>query len=248
MPEVKFVLKEPNKDQPTLIYLLFRYNNQKLKYSTGEKINPKLWNPLKQRAKEIRSNKQYLSLNNKLDDLSNKVKTIYRELVGEKKIPTPFKIKDKLNKELFEGVYAQKLSFFKFIDDLIKSSPRKFSTLKQWKQTFRKLIEYKRHTNNDVDFDSINLDFYNDFVNFLNTEGYSKNTIGGFIKNIKIFMNEAIARKLTTNMEYKSKKFRVLEEHVDKIYLSENELLKIYSIDLSKNRRLDKVRDLFIVA
>ncbi|MDQ2718778.1 MAG: site-specific integrase [Bacteroidota bacterium] len=248
MADVKFVLKEPNSKEKTLIYLLFRFNNQRIKYSIGEKINPRFWNPIKQRAKETRFYSQFASLNTKLDNLTNKVKNAYRDLVNVKKIPTPQKIKNELDKDLFEGAYAQKTGFIKFIDDLIKSSPRKFSTLKQWKQTLRKLLEYKKATNNEVDFDNINLDFYNSFVNFLSKESYSKNSIGGFIKNVKIFMNEAVDRKLTNNMEYRNRKFKAIEEQVDKIYLSEVELLQIYSLDLSNNARLEKVRDLFIVA
>ncbi len=48
MAEVKFVLKEPKSKEATLIYLLFRFNNQKVKYSITEKIEPRFWNPDKQ--------------------------------------------------------------------------------------------------------------------------------------------------------------------------------------------------------
>lgn len=44
MAEAKFVLKEPESTTETLIYLIFRFNNQRIKYSIGEKINPKYWN------------------------------------------------------------------------------------------------------------------------------------------------------------------------------------------------------------
>ena len=39
MPNAKFVLKEPSAKEETLIYLFYNYANQRLKYSTGEKIN-----------------------------------------------------------------------------------------------------------------------------------------------------------------------------------------------------------------
>jgi hypothetical protein len=56
MPSTTFVLKEPKSKVATLVYMLFWFNNIKLKYSTGQKINPKYWNPSKnkQRAKETR--------------------------------------------------------------------------------------------------------------------------------------------------------------------------------------------------
>ncbi|HUZ58299.1 MAG TPA: phage integrase SAM-like domain-containing protein [Hanamia sp.] len=162
-------------------------------------------------------------------------------------MPTVYKIKDALNKEIFKEEYAQSKGFLQFIEELIRDTNRKRNTKNQWKQTLRKLYEYKKSTNSEVDFDTINLDFYDGFIKFLTKENYTKNTIGGFIKNVKIFMNEAFERKLTTNLEYRNRKFRVMEEQVEKIYLSEKELSKIYNLDLKKNPRLDKVRDLFII-
>jgi hypothetical protein len=50
MPQATFVLKEPTSKEETLVYLLYRFNGSKLKYSTGQKINPKYWNPETQRA------------------------------------------------------------------------------------------------------------------------------------------------------------------------------------------------------
>lgn len=44
MPQATFVLKEPTSKEGMLVYLLYRFNGTKLKYSTGQKINPKFWN------------------------------------------------------------------------------------------------------------------------------------------------------------------------------------------------------------
>ncbi|KAA9038451.1 site-specific integrase [Ginsengibacter hankyongi] len=249
MPDATFVLKEPTCKEPTLIYLFFRFNNQRLKYSTGEKIHPKFWNKEKQRAKETKSFPTYASLNVTLDNLTTNVKETYRELVNANKTPTPYKLKDALDMSLFKEDYAQKTTFLKFISELIKQPNLNENTLKQWKQTFRKLQEYKSYTKKEVDFDTIDMNFYNGFINFLTKENYTKNSIGGFIKNVKIFMNKAVERNLTKNLEYRNKRFKMLEEQVDKIYLSQKELLNIYEMKLTGiYQRLDKVRDLFIVA
>ena len=44
MAKVNFFLKEPNIKGETLVYLFLSYNNNRLKYSTGEKINTDYWN------------------------------------------------------------------------------------------------------------------------------------------------------------------------------------------------------------
>ncbi len=248
MAEVKFVLKEPKIKEATLIYLFYRFSNQTLKYSTGIKINPKYWNPESQKARQARLFTQSESINATLENLSTTIKNTHRDIVTAKRNPTPHKLREELNKALFKEEYAQKQGFIKFVEGLIEQSNRMKNTKKQWKQTLRKLLEYKKATQKEVDFDTIDLDFYNSFIHFLTKEGYTKNTIGGFIKNVKIFMNEAVERKLTNNLEYRNRKFRILEETVDKIYLSQKELANIYIMDLSNKHRLEKVRDLFIVA
>jgi integrase len=248
MQEATFVLKEPLSKEPTLIYLFFRFNKQRLKYSTSEKIAPKFWNSETQRARETRTFSDAAALNIKLDDLASAVKNGYRDLVNEKKLPTISKLKEILDQSQFKKEFAQKTSFLKFVDQLILNSNRKRNTLKQWRQTYKKLLEFKRYSNTEIDFDNIDLQFYDTFLKFLIGKGYAKNTIGGFIKAIKIFMNEAVDRNLTKNFEYRNKKFKVMEEQVDKIYLSQNELANIYKLDLGDDQRLEKVRDLFIIA
>jgi integrase len=249
MAEATFVLKEPNGKEPTLIYLFYCFNKQRLKYSTGEKIKPKYWNTEKQRARETYTFSSHASINNTLDNLAKTVKEAHRDLINSKKPPTTFKLKDALDKSLYKDEYGQSTTFLKFVLELTNEANRKLNTMKQWKQTLRKLNEFQASTKMEVDFDTIDMSFYNSFLSFLTKQGYTKNTIGGFIKNVKIFMNEAVERNLTKNLEYRNKKFKVLEEQVDKIYLSQKELLKIYGLKFtSVYLRLDKVRDIFIVA
>ena len=248
MADATFVLKEPTSKEPTLIFLFYRFESQKLKYSTGEKIIPKNWNPTKQRSKESRLLRDAESLNKRLDDLAQTVRAAHRDLLKDNKQPTVHKLKEALNMANFKEVYAQKTTLLKFAQDLKEQANRKRNTTNQWGQTIRKLQEYKKATNKEVDFDTIDLDFYNSFVSYLTKQGYTKNSVGGFIKNVKIFMNEAVDRNLTKNNEYRNKRFKVLTEQVDKIYLNQDELKKIYALALINHKRLDKVRDLFIVA
>lgn len=248
MAEATFVLKEPNGKEATLIYLLFRFNNEKIKYSTSEKIAPKYWNSEKQRVKEVRTFSEFQAINERLDTLAITVKNTYRSLINDQKIPTPFKLKEALDKSQFKSEFSKKTNLLQFVEELTTNSTRKANTIKQWRQTMRKLAEFQTVTKTEVDFDTIDLNFYDKFVRYLIGQNYTKNTIGGFIKTLKIFMNEACERKYTKNLEYRNKKFKVMEEPVEKIYLSQKELEIIYSLNLNEDKRLEKVRDLFIVA
>src|SRR5829696_4873754 len=97
MPQATFVLKEPTAKEDTLVYLLFRFNGSKLKYSTGQKINPKFWNPETQRAREIRAFKQYSEFNSLLNNLETEVNNAYRKLLNDRHSPTPDLLRSSLN-------------------------------------------------------------------------------------------------------------------------------------------------------
>jgi integrase len=84
-------------------------------------------------------------------------------------------------------------------------------------------------------------------MDFLLKKNYGRNSIGTIMKNVKVFMNEAVDRKLTTNLQFKNKRFKTVEESTETIYLTEKELRTIYELDFSANPKLDKVRDLFII-
>src|SRR5204862_8028475 len=106
----------------------------------------------------------------------------------------------------------------------------------------------KSASNKGLTFNDINLDFYEDFTKLCREKNYGINTIGGFLKHVKVFMNEAFDRKLTTNVEYKSKRFKTVEEETENIYLTIEEIESLYQFDLSENKRLDIVRDVFIIS
>jgi integrase len=78
-----------------------------------------------------------------------------------------------------------------------------------------------------------------------NVKGNSQNLFGKRIKTIKTFLNDATKKNINKHLMFYG--FKVLKKRSDNIYLNEDDLKKIYKLDLSKNKRLERVRDLFIV-
>lgn len=253
MPEAKFVLKEPNSKDTTLIYLFYNFNYKRLKYSTGEKVHPKYWNEENQR---VRINKHFplsYQINTRLDDIKSAIDIIYKDFINNKIIPTPDKLRDKLDLEVKQHVV--KLSngqtdLFNFIESHIESSKslKKPNTLKNYTSTFNHLKGYCNEYKTSLGFQDITLDFYTSFSTYLiKNQGLSNNTIGKYFKTLKSFLNEATDRGLNKTFDYKKKKFKVLTEDVDKVYLTIQELDKIYKLKLKDRPHLDRIRDLFII-
>jgi len=247
MPNATFILKEPSSNEPTLIYLLYRFNGQKLKFSTGQKIHPKFWNEEKQRAKETRQFPGYTEFNGLLNNLDHKVNNAYRKLLNDGISPTPEKLREILNESLYKTDTSFKNDLISFARNFILNSTKKPETIANYKQTARILEEFKNYKRITVSFDSVNLDFYEDFKKFCDGKDYSTNTTGGFIKNIKVFMNESFDRGYHKNLDHKKSKFRKVQEESESIYLTQEEIKKLYELDLNGNPRLDRVRELFII-
>jgi integrase len=248
MPEAKFVLKEPTSTEPTLVYLFYYFSSIKLKYSTSQKIHPKNWNSQKQRAKELRSFTESANFNFLLDKIETAVNDAYRKFIIDGVIPTSLQLKTAIDEALNKTSNNTK-DFVNFSENVLNASDRKEVTKKAIRQTLNILREFQADYKRQLHFDNIDLDFYNDFVDCLTREKNLKpSTIGSHIKNVKVFMREAFERGLTKNTQFQSKRFRKPNEESETIYLTNEEIKQIKELDLFQLPRLDRVRDLFIIA
>ncbi|RLD54096.1 MAG: site-specific integrase [Bacteroidetes bacterium] len=268
MANVKFYLKTKKspKGTQTNINLHFYFNYYEidqsgekkykfLKYFTGEKINSTFWNSEKQRAKETKKFPEYPEFNTRLNDIESTINDIYRTLVNDNIAPTPELLKEKLllhyNKITKPTIQPEQETLFSFIKKFIDESKtlKKTSTISVYHTTLKHLRNYAEINKLKIlDFEHITLDFYYSFTDYLiNDLLLSGNAMGKYIKTLKTFLNEATERNINTNLAFKSKKFKTINEQTEQIYLTDTELNKIYNLDLSENKRLDKIRDLFII-
>lgn len=256
MAKFNFNLREPNANSKTPIHLIVRWNNNRMVYPTVESIEPKYWDKEKQRVSS--KFKQSPELNNRLKYIDTTSNDIFRRFVNDnKRTPSVSELRTSFDKELNPDK-EKKLDFFGYFEKFIDESKLKTSsktkslysvnTIKNYRNTLTHLRDYSKSKNRKIDFDTIDLDFYHELVEYLtNVKDFSENTKGRIIKIIKTVLNDATEREVNTNLSFKSKRFRVMSEDVENIYLDENEIKEMYNLDLSKNERLEKVRDLFIV-
>ncbi|MCE3279699.1 MAG: tyrosine type site-specific recombinase [Bacteroidetes bacterium] len=263
MAKFRFNLRDASSPGETAIHLIVRWSNNKLVFPTGLSIPPKHWETDKkkdnfQRAKRVKQFPTFPEFNTRLDNIEEKAKNAFRRYVNDKNHePAVEVLRDLLNKDL-NGKAAVQFNLFEFIEQYIEEAKiktnqntgRTFSrnTIKLYRNSFNHLKAYSTHKRKNVDFDTIDLDFYQDLIEYLTkTKGLATNTIGGIIKDLKTFLNEATERGINKNLSYKSKRFRVISEEADSIYLTEDELDELYHLDLKGGPRLEKVRDLFLV-
>lgn len=265
MAEYNFYLKDRKCTETTPIYLFIRYKGvsklQTIKFSIGEKIEPKYWNFDTQRPRKTLEG--HLELKTRLEDYKTRANDCFRRFQNDNNgnIPNSEDFKNIINKEFRNIAITTKqkdIDFFGFVDAFITerktsintSTGEKYSDsiTKHYTVTLKKIKDFvQKRKIKKFNFDSITLDFYFDFMEYLRKENYSTNTIGTQIKILKTFMSAARELGLHNNTDYLKKRFQKTSEVTDQIYLSVEELEQLENLDLSKDKRLENVRDLLIL-
>lgn len=145
------------------------------------------------------------------------------------------------------------------VDDYISSKEKKVSpeTIGVFRQMKEQLKAFETFTCKPLTFESLDYDFYERFVDFLSFDyeqrrrkdiikGLKINTIGKTIKQLRIFLRNRMRKKIIPFIDLSN--FKTMEEEADAIYLTEDEVRKIYNVDLSANVYLEKYRYLLVFA
>jgi integrase len=231
------------------IYCYVREGRQKpLILNTKEKVNPINWDKVKKRAITTGKGKfdGAKELNLFLDSFENEIKKAVREIKADNVTIEFEEIKRKLlekftNKSSSNIFDAMNLYIKVRENDLTASTLKKFENLK------RLLLDFQNKTYSKLTFGSLDLSFYDSFLNFLIYEKkLNNNSAYKNIALLKSFLAWSYDRGLNKYDYFR--KFKKKEFAVDIVTLSEKELDKLERLDLSDDLRLDKTRDLFLFA
>ena len=252
-----FKLKEPNSEKQTLIYFrsYFGNENKNFIYSTGEKIKPSEWdfenrlpndlNGRTQRAVNHRSIKKQLDrYSGFFTEIVNRYKNIDEELtidIARQRFDEEFKkikIKDDFFRIYDEFIQEKENDYSG--NSISKSTKDRYDYNKRLLQDFQDYYKLKLRLGN---FDD---KIYNKFLKYcIEIKDHSANTVHRNVGLLKTFLYWALSKKYTYNNNFinfkKPPKFRT-----DEIALNYQQVEEIYLYDFSKNKRLERVRDLFV--
>ena len=268
--KVSFYLESPKGTKrnlegsnPTAIFARICYEGYKVKYYTPENRAPKFWNGQAKphRAKETTKFPEYPEFNKRLDNIETAIKNVIRKYVNDNsnRPPAPATLKPLLDIAIRDGGKVKRETFMSFFDKFIKDSeagtrltkkgkPITPGTIKTYYTTKVCLENYQTHARKSIDFDNIDMAFYNDFTKYLTLKiKQSTNYIGKHIKVIKTVLHEATELNINTNLSFKGRGFTTITEEADTIFLPEYELQQMHDLNLTDSPRLDRIRDLFLV-
>ena len=124
-----------NEKFKSLIIMVYNFNRQRLKYSTGELIDHTEWNPEKQRAR-----KGHESLNRYLDRLDRMVKEARLKILADGTHLSTGALRDELNRMLDKGPARE--TFIQFIDRYIKECNKKPTSITIFKTVLTHLKSF----------------------------------------------------------------------------------------------------------
>lgn len=245
---VNFSLKKTKSriDGKCPVYVRCTMNYQRFELSTGIFTYPELWDNDRQQVAG-RSEESKI-LNNRLNQISNRVQDVYSQLESKGEPFSTLNVKDKLL-----GLSNEK-GVLEILDIIINGIESRVGndysegTLKHYKTTSERLIEFlkKKFGRNDIDLSLVDYSFLDSFDIYLKTKYQLRpNTALTYHKHLKKALNTGIAMNLISHNPYSSFKVSRNETHRDYLTIQELEQIRNKQINTF---RMETIRDIFIFA
>jgi integrase len=186
----------------------------------------------------------HLEYNKILDELETKVKLIFRYILLNDLKPTREYVLDKLESKNF-GANSIAPNFIDSFQEFIETnrSSKAEATIKKYVSTINFVKDFQSFSNYDLTFENITVDFYEKFRDYAFEERKTLNNyFGKLIAGIKTFMNWSYERGYHKSLDFK--KFKSIQNPIEVIYLTMDELMIFYNFDF-QSKRLENVRDFY---
>lgn len=257
MAQPRFNLKSP-KEATSLVVMVYRIRGERAVLSTGLVVPVKYWNYREMRVKVVAGYPEAVDINHIL----NKYRTLCLEAISEltKKSDLPKGYSAKEVKEIIIAKIeiasgtrqidvAKKRGLVSLVDAFISDAKDrrnyKPSTIQGYRSLKKLIISYSK--DGDIDLNSLDRDFYKNFQQWMFSINLASNYVQKQWARLKSVLRYGIDEGLLSNQDSIFKSLPVKKVDTDHIYLTEEEIVKLKSLDLSDNPRLAKVRDIFLV-
>jgi len=257
MATFKFIIRKNksaiNKDGTSILFLRYTHKGKTAYFTTKKSVPIVSWDQQGQRIKKTYNG--HSTLNMYLSKFRQQIENIVNKALFDGIEPTTNFVRNvydsKYNDKEKQKKQEMYLSFEQFSAQFIEESKRtkKPSTIRSYTDFINVLDLYKKsRRKRKLAWESFNMDWYYDFMDFYVYErGANNNTFGKMIKTLKTFLNAATDQGCNSNMEFRNKRFKVYQEEVSNIYLNEDEIQRLLRLDLSMNLKRQAIRDLFVI-
>ena len=242
-----FTLKEPNKDNETIIYIRYyvKKENNYFKISSGLSIHPKDWSkenrlPKLKRGGDSYKNRRITDELIKLNEKLNKAIDSHGSDLTIGHLKQHFNPnKETENKYVYIEDY-----FTAFIDEKIKVQQVGKPAIQKYKVVLSKILSFQEFTNKKYTLTDFNDTFFQDFIAFLRTEhDLYDNTLHRYINFFKTCLIWCQRKGYKINNDYKN--ISIKRHETNDVHLTESELKLLEQVELTGSK--ERARDLFLI-
>lgn len=256
MANIRFLIRRPEDEQPQAIYVSYRFGrNEKLLYALPLKTEAIFWDAERQRVKSSKYCPYTDEVNAAIASISAKMETFMTDSAREGRVVTKDRLKDLLDSHFGKG-QADSADFHQFFEAYINECDTRmngrrggqnitYKTKREYARTYEYIQQYEKKNRVLLDFADIDQGLLTSFVGFLQSLNLSTNTIWHKVVAVRSVMKAAVERGLTDNERWRY--YKNAKEETEAVALTEDELEKIRTCDLSFNPHLAEIRDLFLL-
>ncbi|WP_445432316.1 tyrosine-type recombinase/integrase [Chryseobacterium indoltheticum] len=252
-----FKLKQPNGTKESLIYFRSFFNNENKNfiYSTGEKIKPSEWNFEGRQPNDLNGRTNRAEIHRSIKVQLDRYSSFFTEIVNRYKNINEELTVDIL-KERFDEKFKKitvKSDFFRIYREFLDEKENDYtgnsisnSTLKRYKCNKNLLEDFESNCKVKITLGKFDDKLYNKFLKYcIEEKKHSANTLHRNVGLLKTFLLWALNKKYTYNNNFITFK-KPAKFTTDEIALNYEQVELIYNYDFSNNKRLERVRDLFV--
>lgn len=252
-----FKLKQPNGTKESLIYFRSFFNNENKNfiYSTGEKIKPSEWDFEGRQPNDLNGRTKKAEIHRSVKMQLDRYSSFFTEIVNRYKNINEELTVDTL-KQRFDEKFKKitvKSDFFRIYQEFLDEKENDYtgnsisnSTLKRYKCNKNLLEDFESNCKVKITLGKFDDKLYNKFLKYcIEEKKHSANTLHRNVGLLKTFLLWALNKKYTYNNNFITFK-KPAKFTTDEIALNYEQVELIYNYDLSDNKRLERVRDLFV--
>ncbi len=258
---ISFYPLNPNAEKTTAIYVSISNGKNRERFPSGQSI-PVLMLTKKKKGNNTRtkgqsmlkpSSENYLLYDELFKNIESSIRTIYlKESAKNGQVSLSF-VKSQFQKSIGYGIETQvtileALERFISINKIDNKETRKKAWSRATIQIFSTLKDHLNRFNPSGNISSFDHVTANKFVTYLIETGLANSSVNKYLTSLKTFMRWCIDPNISLiQVPVSFEQIGALKKGgAFKVALKEEELEKLISINLEKNERLGRVRDLFV--
>ncbi|WP_436414072.1 site-specific integrase [Petrimonas sp.] len=233
------------------------YNNQRVEFTTGYRIDVSKWDADKQRVKNGCTNKLKQSASEINADLLAyfaEIQKIFKEFEVKEEMPTTAELREAFNLAIKKDVAIEDtvqeekvLSFWKVFNEFVSENSKRNNWAKGTLQKFSALKKHIERWKPEPTMDDFSEKGLSAFADTLHKQDLKNSTIDKQIGLLKWVLRWSASKNLTVDNAFMDFKPKLKTAQKTVVFLDAQELKQLTDFEIPEDKKyLEKVRDVFL--